>query len=320
MSTSLPAPVRAALETALDQVSRSDLAQRSQRITQSYRSGGSSVVIRSELDALAYAVARMPATFAAIHAALQAAAEAAPNFAPASLIDIGAGPGTASFAAQATWPSLSRVRLVDANGPLLALARRFAAAQGGEFEFAEGELPQVLAGTAAADLVLAGYCLTEIPPPRLAALLDALWHVTGQMLVIVEPGTPAGFARLLACRAHLLARGGHVLAPCSHLLECPLQASARWCHFQQRVQRSRDHRMTKGATVPFEDEKFGYLVLGKGLVRQGRSQRILATPRVEKGQVTLELCAPGTVDTRKVERRNAAAYKAARGLDWGGLA
>ena len=78
--------------------------------------------------------------------------------------------------------------------------------------------------------------------------------------------------------------------------------------------------MTKGATVPFEDEKFGYLVLGKGLVRQSSSQRILATPRVEKGQVTLELCAPGTVDTRKVERRNPAAYKAAKGLDWGGLA
>ncbi|MGL1585795.1 small ribosomal subunit Rsm22 family protein, partial [Vibrio parahaemolyticus] len=48
--------------------------------------------MRTSEDALAYALARMPATYAAIAASLNALAEVNPEFAPQSLLDIGAGP------------------------------------------------------------------------------------------------------------------------------------------------------------------------------------------------------------------------------------
>ena len=75
-------------------------------ISKTYRDGGNSGAIRSETDALAYALARMPATYAAVTASLNALREIRPDFAPNSLLDVGAGPGTASWAAAEAFPSL----------------------------------------------------------------------------------------------------------------------------------------------------------------------------------------------------------------------
>src|SRR5947199_9992570 len=114
----LPGELKAALEAKLHGLSRSDAAERSARISNTYRGGGGSGAIRSETDALAYALARMPATYAAVTASLNALCEIRPDFAPAGLLDIGAGPGTASWAATEAFPSLKSLALLDANDAL----------------------------------------------------------------------------------------------------------------------------------------------------------------------------------------------------------
>src|SRR5882757_7437754 len=118
----LPAELKAALEAKLHGLSRSDAAERSARISQTYRSGGSSAAIRTETDALAYALARMPATYAAVTASLNALCEARPDFKPKTLLDIGAGPGTATWAAAETFLSLADFTAIDANPALRTLA------------------------------------------------------------------------------------------------------------------------------------------------------------------------------------------------------
>src|ERR1700730_686341 len=94
----LPAELKAALEAKLHGLSRSDVGERSARISETYRSGGGSAAIRTEADALAYALARLPAAYAAVAASLNALCEVRPDFAPKILLDIGAGPGTATWA------------------------------------------------------------------------------------------------------------------------------------------------------------------------------------------------------------------------------
>src|SRR5258707_2442825 len=105
----LPAELKAALDAKLQGVSRNDAAERATLISQTYRDGGGSSAIRSEADALAYALTRMPATYAAVSASLKALPEIRPDFAPASLLDVGARPGTATLAATAAFPSLTNL-------------------------------------------------------------------------------------------------------------------------------------------------------------------------------------------------------------------
>src|ERR1043166_5436107 len=75
----LPAALKGALDAKLEGLSRSDVAARAAAISKTYREGGGSGAIKSATDALAYALARMPATYAAVAACLNALDEMRPG-------------------------------------------------------------------------------------------------------------------------------------------------------------------------------------------------------------------------------------------------
>jgi ribosomal protein RSM22 (predicted rRNA methylase) len=316
-SPSLPAELKAALDAKLEGLSRQETAARAASISQSYREGGGSGTIRSETDALAYALARMPATYAAVIASLNALQDIRPDFAPQSLLDVGAGPGTASWAAAQAFPTLTTFTLLDANPALRALALEFAdgSARLGGANYELGQANALLAKAVQADLVIASYLIGELGERQRGDLAKAMWARTRDTLVIVEPGTPAGYARIIAVRAQLIASGAHVAAPCPHDQKCPLQ-SPDWCHFAQRLPRSRAHKQIKGAELPFEDEKFSYLVLTRALLAQPPS-RVLAPPIAGKAEITAKLCTPDGLALAKVPRRDKPAYARARRWSWG---
>src|ERR1700694_1740361 len=222
----LPAELKAALEAKLQRRSPSEAADRASLISRTYRDGGGSGAIRSEADALAYALARMPATYAAVTARLNALREIRPDFAPTSLLDAGAGPGTATWAAAEAFPSLQSFALLDANSPLRALALDLGSRslRLRNMKYRRGEAFAALADSEAADLVVASYMIGEISEAERTALADLMWAKTRDTLLVVEPGTPAGYGRVIALRAQLIASGAHVAAPCPHDGECPLTA------------------------------------------------------------------------------------------------
>ena len=313
----LPAALRAAIDRELQGRPRGDLARRTAATTAAYRGGRTSAAaIKDEGDALAYALARLPATYAATAAVFAEARRMAPGFAPASLLDAGSGPGGGSWAALEAWASVARVSWLDASLPFLNLAARLAA--GGPLAGAEtrrGDL--TTGGFPAADLVLASYALAEIPAAGQAQVVAALWAATGGVLALVEPGTPGGYARILAARTALIAGGAELLAPCPHHGPCPLVAPD-WCHFSVRLARSRDHRLAKGGDVPFEDEKFAYLLAARPhVVAEARTPRVLARPKAGKPGIELKLCTEAGVEPRFVARRDKPAHARARRLDWG---
>jgi ribosomal protein RSM22 (predicted rRNA methylase) len=313
----LPAELRAALNAKLEGVARQDIANRASRISKTYRDGGSSGTIASETDALAYALARMPATYAAVTASLNALQQLRPDFAPQSLLDVGAGPGTGSWAATEAFPTLASLTLHDANPALRRLAQEFTTGslRLGTSNYELGEARALLATTGDADLVIASYLIGELGESERRDLVNAMWTRTSDTLVIIEPGTPAGYARIIAARAQLIAAGAHVVAPCPHDNECPL-TPPDWCHFAQRLPRSRAHMQMKDADVPFEDEKFSYVVLTRAPPAQ-RLARVLAPPDVGKAEIATKLCTPDGVILAKVPRRDKPAYARARRWAWG---
>jgi ribosomal protein RSM22 (predicted rRNA methylase) len=148
-------------------------------------------------------------------------------------------------------------------------------------------------------------------------VLEGAWAATTAALVVVEPGTPDGYRRVLAARDLLISVGGFVVAPCPHSLACPLAESAGdWCHFAVRVARSRAHRVAKDAQLGHEDEKFAYVAVARRPVDPG-PPRVLRHPVMRPGHVLLDLCTHDGRRSETVAKSRGAAYRAARKASWG---
>jgi ribosomal protein RSM22 (predicted rRNA methylase) len=315
----LPPTLRAAVEHALEGVAPSELMSAAQSLSERYRAEirDGTPHLSNERAALAYLATRLPATYAAIRRGLEAVLEAMPGFAPRTALDAGAGPGTALWAAADCWPSLADALLIEASAPIRALGQQLRVnATTPQTTWSNANLAAGLPDCAPHDLVTLAYVLDELEPTARDALVDRLWQLTSGVLVIVEPGTPAGWRRVLRAREQLLAAGAVLVAPCPHGRKCPL-IEPDWCHFAARVARSRLHRMLKQGDVPWEDEKFIYLAAAREPIAHTAS-RVIAPPHSGSGRVTLKLCqTDGVARNRMVTRREGDTFKAARRIGWG---
>lgn len=315
----LPPLLRQGIDRALNGMPLDELATAAAALSQRYRDErrDGNAHVESDRDVLAYLAVRLPATYAASGASFSAIAEARPDFAPKTALDIGAGPGTALWAASECWATLADALLVEAS----PIFRVF-----GEQLGAEMQQPHMTWRTSdiavdeidgePRDLVILAYVLNELAPAAWQPVVERLWRLTGDTLVIVEPGTPAGWQRILAARRQLIEAGGHVIAPCPHAKACPLQPPD-WCHFARRVARSRLHRQAKGADVPWEDEKFSYVAVSRKPA-PAIGARVIARPRKASGRVTLKLCSPdGSAGNQLFSRRDGELFKRASRRDWG---
>jgi ribosomal protein RSM22 (predicted rRNA methylase) len=315
----LPPHIRDAVDHALEGVPLADLQAAATRLSARYRSEtrDGRAHLSDDLSARAYLAVRMPATFAAVRASLSGVAELLPDFSPQSILDAGAGPGTALFAARDCWPSLSQATLIEASPAIRRWGEALVAASA--LQSATWRSADIVADAVPPerhDLVILAYVLDELAPQARDAAIARLWEATGGAIVIVEPGTPAGSSRILSARDQLIAAGAHLVAPCPHAAACPLKAPD-WCHFSRRVARSRMHRRIKSADVPWEDEKFIYIAATRHPPRRVEA-RVIAPVQLRGGTITLKLCErTGMAQTRMLSKRDGERFRQARRLVWG---
>jgi ribosomal protein RSM22 (predicted rRNA methylase) len=313
----LPESLRYALTSQLNGSPTDALRASVDRLIAAYRSGAAPTapIIATETDVAAYAAYRMPATFSAVRAVLDAFE---PPSAPAGLLDIGGGTGAAAWAVVDAYPTISRVTVVDQVRGALAFGRRLAAdAPSAALRDATWQ-PMRLPGTLpSADIATISYVIGELTAPDRAALVTAAM-AAAPTVIVVEPGTPAGYERILDVRSAMIAAGRTIVAPCPHQLACPLPAGKDWCHFGARVNRSSLHRRIKDAELSYEDEKFAYVVGVAAPPEAPSAARVLRRPVQRKGLVSLRLCTPdGTAVDRIVTKRHGDDYRRARDTEWG---
>lgn len=318
----LPANLQTAIAGELGSVSARSLAKSVADLSQRYRTGNGQPsggrFLHAQEDIAAYAAFRLPATFAAVYAALAQVNDRLPDWTPRSVLDVGAGPGTAMWAAAAMWPELERVTLLEREDGMIALGRRMAASsskaavQGADWRKADLSADWQVAPH---DLVIAAYVIGELPEDRCEALVRKLWDHTSGTLLIIEPGTPAGFRRIRQARAQLLLAEATSIAPCPHDRACPMSGDD-WCHFYQRVARSRLHRQVKAGELSYEDEKFSFVSVSRapGLPIYGH---VIRHPQIRSGHIHFKLCTDQGLTNTTVTRKDRERFRAARDWQWG---
>lgn len=311
--------LRIALAALLDDLPPRQAAQAVDRLIANYRGATptDAPILRDRADVAAYAAYRMPATFEAVHSALEAFARTVPDWTPATHTDVGGGTGAATWAVSTTWPGERSVTVLDWAEPALAIGREIAAADPtldkARWQRTRIDSTLTLDPT---DLVTVSYVLNELTARDRATLLDTVASAA-RTVVIVEPGTPDGYTRVIEARDRLIAAGFRIAAPCPHSAACPIVPGTDWCHFSARVSRSSLHRRIKGGSLAYEDEKFSYVAATR-LPATPAPARVVRKPQIRKGQVLLDLCETDpSLRRTTITKRHGDLYKAARDTEWG---
>jgi ribosomal protein RSM22 (predicted rRNA methylase) len=271
----------------------------------------------SEADVLAHTAVRVPATYAAMTTVLADLRFLLPSFVPDSLLDVGGGIGSAAWAATGTWPDLRSIGVVERNPAARALGKTIGVSAPGHAMGGVRWLPGDLADLGeSADLVTVSYALGEVPVPRRQAALEALWAHTAGVLVIVEPGTPAGFAVISAASEVLAGMGAGVIAPVPFGWPC-LAGPGDWLHFSVRLPRSSTLRRLKLAELAYEDEKFSYVIASRLPVETELAGRVVRHPQIRSRHLHLRICTAGGLLDLTVSKSHRDAYSLAKRLRWG---
>lgn len=308
----LPETLLNAVEAELQQHDPNAIRNAADALSRSYRGQAGIAPALSPVARAAYLAVRFPSTFASASIVWAQVAQVLAAAKIETVLDVGAGPGTASLAAADTFPSATFSQ-AERDAGWRAIAGHLAKAASIATSFQPAALPHRFPQH---DVVVAGYALNELPARDLAGATRDLWDAARKALIVLEPGTPRGFAIAESVRAQILAAGGHAAAPCAHNDLCPM-TSADWCHQPVRVARSASHRAAKLGALPFEDEKFSYVIMTREPPRRIAPARIVRKPIRNAGHVHLDLCTAGTLQRVTVARSDKELYRDARDAVWG---
>ncbi len=309
----LPKELSHAVERLLSSNTLKGLKAARHHVTESYHDLDASRHLSSETERLSYLATRMPATYAAARRVFE---DLLPHYKQiASLLDLGAGPGTVFWAAKDLF-SLSSATFFEQDSALLELGKKL-------LEDIP-DLPPLTTRVSSLysdqdfpphDLVTLSYVLNELDDLSHPEILQKAWEASKAFFVLIEPGTPRGYDILMEARETLLGKGANLLSPCPHQHPCPLK-EGDWCHFSVRLERPKFHRIIKEAFLPYEDEKYSYLVFSRHVLNSGDS-RVIKRPLLGSGHVTLDLCTRDGLERRIISKRHKEDYKRAKKISWG---
>ena len=295
-------------------------------------------------EAIAYAIARMPATYAATSTVCSQVFEiierknskAKENF--KTLIDVGAGTGSATLSISEQL-NLEKITCLEREAAMIDLGKTLLSeslnmivknASWKNIDISDyihsdrsttkkddKENNETLLK---ADIVISSYMLNEFAEENILKIVNVLWRMTNDVLIIVEPGTPNDYKRLMKVKDYLIENGGNVIAPCICEKKCNLPLND-WCNFTCRVERTKLQKEVKCGNVPFEDEKFMYLAVSKNDYNSEKDKiaRIIRHPIIKSGMVEVKLCLNEQIINKTYTKKDKEIYKKIRKVKVGDI-
>lgn len=305
-----------AIEKQTKAYAHSSLVKDAKNISERYRDnkGQGKKLLTTNSEATAYALSRMPATYGAVMDAMKYSFDLV-DFTPKSMIDAGAGTGTATWALEEMF-GLDSYTCLEREDAMMSIGQSIMEEDkviDGKTTWKKCDLIRDKIDEKA-DLVIASYVLNELTQSDRLRVADKLWESTEKMFTIIGPGTPKGFNNLLKVRDHIVAKGGKLVGPCPNDKECPAsKIEDEWCHFSCRINRSKLHKQLKAGDSPFEDEKYMFFsFLKEDIGFKNVDARIVRHPKIYSGYVELEVCTDGKLTDQRVTKKDKEYYKIAR--------
>jgi len=223
--------------------------------------------------ALGYLYKRQPRSYASAYRVLSEVQVRMPVFKPKKVLDYGAGLGAGMWAANSLYPDLKVIAGVEPADVMKSMGKKLSVAVGKMRWFDNiAALPTSASEEGRFDIVMLNYVLGEVESSKLRALIvEALWHRTTGLLVVIESGAPKGFRLIHSVRDWALKNFTreecNIVAPCPHEGNCPLaKDKSSWCHFSAFSSVYPKDVIGQRVGLPnYENEKFSYIVLKKGL-------------------------------------------------------
>lgn len=313
----LPAPLQHLIRQALHHYPSQQWSDAAQLLSERYRAPRDGTpLVTSTLDALAYTAMLMPATYAQLARALRMCTAFVDSSHWRSVLDIGSGPGTALWVAHTYMPNLTVRTAVERDPHFVGLAQQLCQPLEGQVTFIQQDITHNPTWSTH-DVVIIGHVLNELSAAHRSRVLEAAWAATNELLVIVEPGTSAFFGMIREIRQQLIAKGAHIVAPCTHHATCPM-AGDDWCHFGQKIARPDFQRQARAVQIGWEEAKVSFLAVSKRPMTVS-GQRIIHSPIHHKGFVALPVCDSDGLHKTTILKRDKIAHARARRLDWGDM-
>lgn len=321
-SLNLPTWLEQKINNLLKDYALSDLQKAYENLSCRYRSSPHTqrpaTGYESSLETVAYMAARLPATYAVVKHCLR---ELPIDYTPQTILDLGAGPGTATLACLEHFSDCSPT-LLETNQDAISLGEKLLE----NYSKVRYEQKDILnlQDQIPHNLVIASYVWGELTSPQQEVLFNKVLGLFKDYLLIILPGTPHDFKTLNTLRDIVLSQREksniQILAPCTHSLSCPLKGREQtdWCHFSVRLPRSNYHRHLKDAQLAYEDEKFCYLLLSNKTMIQSKG-RIIKNPQHRGGHGKFDVCTQGKIRQIAYSRAKSPHYKDWKNLVWGDL-
>lgn len=305
------------LEEAIDEIScgyfNKNIKNAGKNMSNRYNSsfnGGMPLVNKMD-EVVAYTLSRMSATNKVAEFVLTKIKE---NI--ETVLDLGAGTGSATFAALNMFQNAS-VCAVEKVNKMQSLHKTIA------FKMGQTDRINFLLDDAANfnsnnkfQLVMASYLFNELNKEDQKIVLNKMYEFSTDYIVIIEPGTPKNYSQMMSIKQEMLNLGAKLISPCKTINCCLKEGD--WCHFLVRVQRSKAHKEIKQGSLNYEDEKFTYLIFKKdNNIQNDKENIIIRRPVFGKKKISLKVCSPSGVQEKVITNSNNSNYKAIKKLGVG---